>query len=63
MKYQDTVKKIREKQNIELEELRELLDERATQTDVDFLYAQAREVADSIYGKCVFKRGLIEFKK
>ena len=61
MKYQDTVKKIREKQNIDLEQLYTLLDEDATQADVEFLYTQAREVADGVYGKRVFKRGLIEF--
>ena len=61
MKYQDTVKKIREKQNIDLKELRTLLDEKASKEDVQYLYAQAREVADVIYGKRVFKRGLIEF--
>lgn len=61
MKYQDTVKKIREKKNIDLEQLYILLEEDATQADVEFLYAQAREVADEVYGKRVFKRGLIEF--
>ena len=61
MKYQDTVKKIREKQNIDLEELRTLLDEKASEEDIQYLYAQAREVADEVYGKRVFKRGLIEF--
>lgn len=61
MKYQDTVKKIREKQNIDLEQLYTLLDEDATQADVEFLYTKAREVADEVYGKRVFKRGLIEF--
>lgn len=61
MKYQETVKKIRAKQNIDLEELCILLDEHVALADVEFLYAQAREVADSVYGKRVFKRGLIEF--
>ncbi|MBQ2901905.1 MAG: [Agathobacter sp.] len=61
MRYQDTVKKIREKQNIDFKELRTLLDEKASKEDVQYLYAQAREVADEVYGKRVFKRGLIEF--
>ncbi len=61
MKYQETVKKIRTKQNIDIEELRVCLDEKASETDVQYLYAQAREVADEVYGKRVLKRGLIEF--
>jgi len=60
MTYQETVRKIREKQNIDLAELEILLGQ-ASEEDVSFLYRQAREVADSIYGKRVFKRGLIEF--
>ena len=61
MKYQDTVKKIREKQNIDLEELHTLLSEKASEEDIRYLYTQAREVADEVYGKRVFKRGIIEF--
>jgi len=61
MKYQETVKKIRAKQNVDIEELRVLLDENVSEADVRYLYAQAREVADSIYGTRIFKRGLIEF--
>jgi len=61
MKYQDTVKKIREKKNIDLKELRTLLDEKSSKEDIQYLYTQAREVADEFYGKRVFKRGLIEF--
>jgi len=61
MKYQDTVKKIREKKNIDLKELRTLLDEKSSKEDIQYLYTQAREVADEVYGKRVFKRGLIEF--
>ena len=60
MTYQETVRKIREKQNIDLTELEILLGQ-ASEEDVSFLYKEAREVADSIYGKRVFKRGLIEF--
>lgn len=61
MKHQDTVKKIREKQNIDLEELHTLLSLKASEEDIQYLYAQACEVADEVYGKRVFKRGLIEF--
>ena len=60
MTYQETVRKIREKQNIDLTELEILLGQ-ASEEDVSFLYKEAREVADSIYAKRVFKRGLIEF--
>ena len=58
--YQKIVCEVREKQNISLEQLGVLLagdDEK----DLDYLYRQAREVADQIYGKRIFKRGLIEF--
>ena len=60
--YRKTVDEIREKQNITLEQLQRLLDvENSCKADVAYLYEQAREVADSVYGKRVFKRGLIEF--
>ena len=60
--YQNIVHEIREKQNITLEQLQVLLDEEnSTKEDVDYLYKCAREVADEVYGKRVFKRGLIEF--
>ncbi len=60
MTYQETIREIREKQNIDLAELEILLGQ-AAEEDVSFLYTQAREVADTVYGKRVFKRGLIEF--
>ncbi len=60
MTYQQIVREVKEKQNIDLEQL-EILLTTASEDDVSFLYAQAREVADSIYGKQVLKRGLIEF--
>ena len=60
MKY--IVNKIKEKQNITLEQLKYLLDEKQfTTSDAEYLYQQARIVADEVYGKRVFKRGLIEF--
>ena len=52
------VDEIREKQNITLEQLRTLLE---MPEDMAYLYEQARKVADEVYGKRVFKRGLIEF--
>ncbi len=59
------VDKVREKQNITLEQLQVLLGKKAgqmpTEEEVTYLYRQAREVADAVYGKKVFKRGLIEF--
>ena len=61
MTYQEIIKKIRKEQNIELKELQLVLDKDALKEDVEFLYKQAREVADEVYGKNVFKRGLIEF--
>lgn len=60
MTYQEIVQEIRKKQNIDLDRLRVLLDEASTE-DTAYLYTQAREVADEVYGKRVFKRGLIEF--
>ena len=60
MSYQEVVEQIREKQNIDLAQLRMLLGE-TTEEDIKYLYKNAREVADEIYGKRVFKRGLIEF--
>ena len=58
--YQKIIQEIREKQNITLEQLEYLLTD-TNEENVQFLYQNAREVADNIYGKCVFKRGLIEF--
>lgn len=60
MSYQEVIKEVREKQNIDLQQLQVLLGA-ASMEDVNFLYSNAREVADEIYGKRVFKRGLIEF--
>ena len=64
-KYRDIIDEIREKQNITLEQLTFLLEETflpiEQDADVQYLFAQAREVADAVYGKQVFKRGLIEF--
>ena len=60
MSYQEIVKVVREKQNIDLAQLRILLGE-TTEENIEYLYKNAREVADEIYGNRVFKRGLIEF--
>lgn len=67
--YRKTVDEVREKQNITLEQLRILLspstitmnNNAISEEDVNYLYHQARGVADKAYGKRVFKRGLIEF--
>lgn len=58
--YQKIVDKIQKKQKIELEQLKILLGE-ANKEEVSYLYQQARKTADLIYGKRIFKRGLIEF--
>lgn len=72
-RYQNIVDEIRKKQNITLKQLEILLtieansdwgmqiDGNEAQTVLWYLYQQAREVADCVYGKRVFKRGLIEF--
>ncbi len=60
MTYQTIVNEIREKQIVTLEQLKLLLTEKE-EKKVAYLYEQARNVADQVYGKRVFKRGLIEF--
>lgn len=60
MTYQEIVREVKEKQNIDLRQLEFLLGQ-VSDLDVSFLYTQARKVADEVYGKRVFKRGLIEF--
>ena len=76
-RYQEIVNEIREKKNITLEQLQVMLSGASymrnqqepqgdcqadsISEDVAYLYQQAREVADAVYGKRVFKRGLIEF--
>lgn len=60
--YQNTVDEIKEKQNINLEQLKILLnEENVSGADAAYLYQQARKAADAVYGRKVFKRGLIEF--
>ena len=71
--YQNIIDEIREKRNITQEQLEILLtiegnsdcgvqtDRNESQIALQYLYQQAREVADTVYGKRVFKRGLIEF--
>ena len=58
--YQEVVKEVWKKQNIDLAQLHVLLG-KATEDEIRYLYQKAREVADEIYGKSIFKRGLIEF--
>ena len=60
MSYQEVVNEVREKQNIDLAQLRMLLGE-TLEENIEYLYKNAREVADEFYGRRVFKRGLIEF--
>ena len=54
------IDKIRDSQDIDLEQLTALLNTDDHEA-IDYLRAQAREVAQSIYGNAVFMRGLIEF--
>ena len=56
----EIVDKVKRRQDITLEELRMIM-ETASKEDMDYLTSTAREVADSIYGKNVYVRGLIEF--
>lgn len=58
--YQDMIKKIRAERDLSEAELEYILADRE-ENETAFLYENAREVADSIYGKRIFKRGLIEF--
>ena len=56
----EIVDKVKRRQDITLEEFRMIM-ETASKEDMDYLASTAREVADSIYGKNVYVRGLIEF--
>lgn len=56
----DLIQNIREKQNITYEQLKLLL-ETKDEDVIEMLFSEAREVSESIYGKGVFIRGLIEF--
>lgn len=56
----DLIQSIREKQNITYEQLKLLL-ETKDEDAIEVLFSEAREVSESIYGKGVFIRGLIEF--
>lgn len=56
----EIVDKVKRRQDITLEEFRMIM-ETASKEDMDYLTSTAREVADSIYGKNVYVRGLIEF--
>lgn len=58
MNLKETVDKIKEQKNVTLEQLQYIL---TCEEEIDYLYETARSVADSIYGKQIFKRGLIEF--
>lgn len=56
----EIIKEIREKKNIDLPQLECLLGG-LNEEEEQFLFSQAQEVANEIYGNRVFKRGLIEF--
>lgn len=56
----ETVNLIKEKQNITLEQLKRILEETDSEK-LQYLYDTAAETAETIYGKHIFIRGLIEF--
>lgn len=56
----EIVDKVKRRQDITLEEFRMIM-ETASKEEMEYLASTAREVADSIYGKNVYVRGLIEF--
>ena len=56
----EIVDKVKRRQDITLEEFRVIM-ETASKEEMDYLASTAREVADSIYGKNLYVRGLIEF--
>ena len=56
----EIVDKVKRRQDITLEELRMIM-ETASKEEMEYLVSTAREVTDSIYGKNVYVRGLIEF--
>ena len=56
----EIVDKVKRRQDITLEEFRMIM-ETASKEEMDYLASTARKVADSIYGKNVYVRGLIEF--
>lgn len=56
----EIVDKVKRRQDVTLEEFRMIM-ETSSKEDMDYLASTAREVADSIYGKNVYVRGLIEF--
>lgn len=60
MNIKEVVDEIQIKQNITFEQLEFLLD-KCDEEEIDYLYDKARTVADEIYGKDIYIRGLIEF--
>lgn len=56
----EIVDKVKRRQDITLEEFRMIM-ETASKEEMEYLVSTARKVADSIYGKNVYVRGLIEF--
>lgn len=58
---ENIVDKIKLNRDISFEDLRYILDYEDNLDGIDYLYHTAREVADEIYGKNIYIRGLIEF--
>lgn len=61
-KIRNIVSNIKERQNISYEELEYIMKlPKSAESELKYLADAAREIADSIYGKKVYVRGLIEF--
>ena len=56
----ELIQEIKEKQNITLDQLKQILSE-TNQEKIQQLYDAAAQTAEEIYGKNIFIRGLIEF--
>ena len=60
--FKSLIDEIAGKQNIEKSQLETILNMSDDESEnIDYLYHKARTVADGIYGKAVYVRGLIEF--
>ena len=59
-RFKQIIYEVKEQKNITREQF-QILMETSLESEVELLYQLARETADSIYGKDVYIRGLIEF--
>ena len=56
----EIINRIKETGTLSLQDLHQLLETESTHA-IEYLHQQARAVADAVYGKRIFIRGLIEF--